>query len=471
MYLREIHIRNLKLLRDLRLSFTTSSGEPRMWTAIVGENGLCKTSILQAIALAASGPDRANQLADIPSLPDLRHPDEALEIAASFAFGPLPEGRSRMYPGWGGKPGQPPKFLQSRLSLTPGWKVFVGSSDYGDPSAHPQELLDSARSADPGPLREARAIGAPWWFVAGYGVNRRLPKPHGATRPDDPTLSRLDSLFDGAPILGTGFADILQDLGIDPARYAEMLSDALFRRSRLLPRVRGLELGRRGGVKSAADLVEAHRFELRSGSSTFKLPATWLSHGYQGLISWIADLIGQIVADTQIMATKSNHGALVDPSEKSGLVLIDEIDLHLHPSWQAELVPKLKKVFPRMQFVVTTHSPLVLPGFAKDEIVRLGRNRDGDVVARKSGESPALMTGSELYEEFFGIDRLYPTDLGEAVQRYGLLANDPDRSDAQEREMVALREKLRAAEVEPEWEPVSRTRTREGRPAKRARGR
>lgn len=471
MYLREIHIRNLKLLRDLRLSFTTSSGEPRMWTAIVGENGLCKTSILQAIALAASGPDRANQLADIPSLPDRRHPDEPLDIAASFAFGPLPEGRSRAYPRWGGKPGQPPQLLHSRLGLSPGWKVFVGSSAYGEPSEHPQEHLDPARSADPGPLREARAVGAPWWFVAGYGVNRRLPKPHGAARPDDPTLSRLDSLFDGAPILGTGFADVLQDIGIDPARYAEMLSDALFRRSRLLPRVRGLELRGRGGVKSAADLVEAHRFELRSGSSTFKLPATWLSHGYQGLISWIADLIGQILADTQIVADTSMSTALVDPAEMSGLVLIDEIDLHLHPSWQAELVPKLRKVFPRMQFVVTTHSPLVLPGFAKDEIVRLGRNRDGDVIARKTGESPALMTGSELYEEFFGIDRLFPTDLGEAAQRYGLLANDPGRSDAEEQEMVALRQKLRAAEVEPEWEPVPRTRTNGGRSTKKARGR
>ncbi|WP_437648756.1 hypothetical protein [Sorangium sp. So ce362] len=55
--------------------------------------------------------------------------DEPLDIAASFAFGPLPEGRSRSYPRWGGKPDQPPKFLRSRLFLEPGWKVFVGSSD------------------------------------------------------------------------------------------------------------------------------------------------------------------------------------------------------------------------------------------------------------------------------------------------------------------------------------------------------
>src|SRR5262245_27939373 len=116
--------------------------------------------------------------------------------------------------------------------------LFVGSSDYGDRGAH---LRQEAGLADPGPLREARAVGTPWWFVAGYGVNRRLPKPHGAARPDDPTVSRLDSLFDRGSILGTGFADVLQDIGIDPRRYADMLADALFRRSRLLPRVRGLE--------------------------------------------------------------------------------------------------------------------------------------------------------------------------------------------------------------------------------------
>src|SRR5262249_3545187 len=163
-----------------------------------------------------------------------------------------------------------------------------------------------------------------------------------------------------------------------------------------------------------------------------------LSHGYQGLISWVADLIGQVFLEAE---------RPVDLNEMGGLVLIDEIDLHLHPTWQAELVPKLKKIFPRIQFVVTTHSPMVLSGFAEEEILRLEHNREGDVVVRKAEESPALMTGSELYEEFFGIDRLYPSDLGEALQRYGEIANDPDRSDAEEHEMLELRERLKAANV------------------------
>lgn len=71
MYLRHLTLRNLKLARALDLDFTRR-GAPRPFTVFVGENGRCKTALLQAIALAASGPDRANQLADAQTLPDVR---------------------------------------------------------------------------------------------------------------------------------------------------------------------------------------------------------------------------------------------------------------------------------------------------------------------------------------------------------------------------------------------------------------
>ena len=54
MYIKELHIENIKLIKEMRLLFSRAE-ETRMWTVLVGENGLCKTSILQAIALAALG--------------------------------------------------------------------------------------------------------------------------------------------------------------------------------------------------------------------------------------------------------------------------------------------------------------------------------------------------------------------------------------------------------------------------------
>ena len=57
--------------------------------------------------------------------------------------------------------------------------------------------------------------------------------------------------------------------------------------------------------------------------------------------------------------------------ETPGLVLIDEIDLHLHPKWQRQIVPALKKIFPKIQFFATTHSPQVIGECKPEEIVLL----------------------------------------------------------------------------------------------------
>ena len=66
------------------------------------------------------------------------------------------------------------------------------------------------------------------------------------------------------------------------------------------------------------------------------------------------------------------------------------------------------------------------------------------------------MTGSELYEAFFGVEGLYPKEVGVALQKYGYLTSDPYRDDAEEAEMQRLRGILLKNDVLPEWEPVPR---------------
>ncbi len=193
--------------------------------------------------------------------------------------------------------------------------------------------------------------------------------------------------------------------------------------------------------------MEKHRFGLKLGGQTVQLPATWLSQGYQSTIAWIADIIGQFFWEA---------GGPVPLDEMEGLVLIDEIDLHLHPKWQLRLIPTLKRVFPRLQFIVTTHSPMVLPGLKREEVVLLKMDEQGNVIAEQSPEEPALLTGSEIYRTFFGIDRLYPVQLGEDLRRYGFLIANPLRDDAEEQEMHELQQRLADAGVDPGWEAVPR---------------
>jgi len=436
MYLLDINISGLKLLRDFRLSLRDAQGRPRMWTVLIGENGLCKTSILQAIAMTASGFLRANQLADVPSLHDRRSLDKGTDIFAEFTLGSS-QHPQRIYPGLNERLVGPPSII-SGLRIHPGHHVIRGSSWYREVHTERGEKMPVGGD----PIEDARARNLPRWFTAGYGTSRLLPRPFASDKAEDPILSRLNSLFDRSRIIGTGFADLLDN----PGEFSRALRAALVD-SQLLPRATDVELKGSGETKSPSDLVEKHSFALKVGTETLRLPATWLSQGYQSTIAWVADIIGQMFWE---------NGGPIPLSEMEGLVLIDEIDLHLHPKWQLGLIPTLKRIFPKLQFIVTTHSPMILPGLSREEVVILGTDKEGNVIAHESPESPALLTGSEIYRTFFGIDRLHPSDLGKDLQRYSFLIADPLRSDEEDKEMHELRERLAAAGVDPGWEPVPR---------------
>lgn len=472
MYLRELHVRNLKLLRDVKITFTDAHGKPRPFTVFVGENGLCKTSLLQAIALAASGADRANQVADVASYPDLRRPNTSVEIDATFSFSEEYH-RQRLYPGLeNARPPHPP-LLNTHLWIEPGFDLFNGESSLRDQAGSrisqaaarvevPRGGIQRHRSAGSwDPLADARGRNLPHWFVAGYGVGRTLPAPASVT-PDEissPSRDRLVSLFKVGPrIIGTGFGDIL------PPERAEAFNahlEQVFIEHGLLPQARALSLRARGNINSPAERMKAHRLILEIGARRVDVPTIWLSQGYQATMAWVADLVGQIwwEAEKQV----------VPLDDMEGICLIDEIDLHLHPRWQTSLIGALKKAFPKIQFIATTHSPMVLPGLQQDEVIRLEQDDEGNVIPYLPKEPPALMTGSELYRSFFGIERLEPRELDQKLFEYATLASYPARSADEDKKVRRLLGELRAAGVDPGFEPVPRKAAPKKRAAARKR--
>ena len=99
-----------------------------------------------------------------------------------------------------------------------------------------------------------------------------------------------------------------------------------------------------------------------------------LSGGYRIVLALAADI-------ARCMAQANPH--LDDPLQSEAIVLIDEMDLHLHPSWQQRILPDLLRTFPNTQFIVSTHSPQVLSTVRPENIVHLSRE-DGRIVAGKS---------------------------------------------------------------------------------------
>ena len=101
-----------------------------------------------------------------------------------------------------------------------------------------------------------------------------------------------------------------------------------------------------------------------------------LGFGYQTTLTWLADFCKRMF---ELYPDAEN------PLHEEAVVLVDELDLHLHPKWQRDIVPTLSKVFPRVQFIVTTHSPHVLQSMADVNLYVLRRDEtNGEITVERS---------------------------------------------------------------------------------------
>lgn len=152
--------------------------------------------------------------------------------------------------------------------------------------------------------------------------------------------------------------------------------------------------------------------------------------------------------------------AVVHGPGRPRLLLLDDVDRALHPRAQVALVKLLKAIVeadPGLQVVCTSHSPMVVAGCAPEEVLHLEFDQGGTPCLRPAAGTPPWMTPSEIMAEYFGIALV---DVSETMQRYGLLAGDPHRSDAEDHEVTELRRKLEAAGANPGWNPVARKGSR-----------
>ena len=92
-----------------------------------------------------------------------------------------------------------------------------------------------------------------------------------------------------------------------------------------------------------------------------------LSDGYQNIIRLAGDIAYRAI-------TLNPHLGINAVKETEGVVLIDEIDMHLHPNWQKTVIADFKRTFPNIQFIITTHSPFIVQSLKADEIINLDEN-------------------------------------------------------------------------------------------------
>lgn len=149
-----------------------------------------------------------------------------------------------------------------------------------------------------------------------------------------------------------------------------------------------------------------------------KLPFGALSDGFRSYIGLVADMLYHL---NYVCPKKSKLTVL------SGVVMIDDIDVHLHPKWQREVVPKLAGTFPKLQFIITSHSPLVAGTLHAANIRVIEDNQIHEYTERIHG----LSADQILTSSYFGLDTSRSVAAVEKLNRIAdRVADDGDPSAA-----------------------------------------
>lgn len=151
--------------------------------------------------------------------------------------------------------------------------------------------------------------------------------------------------------------------------------------------------------------------EVRFVEKGFNLTFSQLSEGYKNIMIWISDLIYRF-QKTQPLVNKLE--------DFKGVVLVDEIELHLHPIWQRKFISQLRHFFPNIQFIFTTHSPTIIQG-ASEEAVIYKIYRDRESGSTRSSEAyykkdlDHLMLNSLVTSPLFGLEDARVSSEADAV--------------------------------------------------------
>ncbi|MCX6877233.1 MAG: AAA family ATPase [Verrucomicrobia bacterium] len=412
MILRQITLNNFRCFRELDLQL-----DERL-NVFIGGNGSGKSALLDALALSL-GP----VLSHWPELsgPGLKRSD--IRLVADDRLAPFvriaataEHGNAVLHQfGWdrvnkrdNSKETRQalPKSLAGLKKLHDWLDEIVSKHEHGQPFALP--------------------------VFAHYGTNRAVDVPHNKARATKMRKGfvRLDAL--------TGALDPNADFRRALAWF-EMLENQELRRENdaapsMLQTVRkAIERMLPGIRRPRMDAEDTKRFVVdgvNSDGQPVKLFLDQLSDGYQVVLG--------IVLDFALRLVRANPPAVgrEDPLAAQAIMIVDEVDLHLHPEWQQRVIPDLMRTFPGTQFIVTTHSPQVVSTVRKKHVRRLV----GYEIAALPTETIGAESGRVLEDAFDVSMRAQDLEEVKLLERYIQLAESADASAA---EVTELRERVR----------------------------
>lgn len=425
MILNKIRLSNFRCFDDFQLDF-----HPKL-TVLVSDNGGGKTALLDAVAIALSpfvgGFDKGKSLGFLNEDVTLKPVSgeswimEAQYPVAVYAFAHLHNDSQFKSVNW--------------HRVRSGEKARTTIKDATIPYNYAKKLQQA--------VRQGSKVILP--IVAYYGTGR-LWKPRKLTKTtNSESISRTSGYQDclepasSYRVFAEWFSDItLADLGETydilergetGVEFKEIHSDWKLKISAI-----------RQAVDICLQIAGWHSIQYHPSLKEIvvrhpiygQLGVHQLSDGLRNMVAMVADIAYRAV----LLNPHLNENAAI---QTPGIVLIDEVDMHLHPRWQQTVVADLSKAFPNIQFIVTTHSPQVLTTVLPESICQLDWDLTGKPVVRQPCSSYGAES-SRLLEDIQGVSPRPPhNEMSQALSRYFDLI---DQDQWESEESVALRQKL-----------------------------
>ena len=389
MYLKKIELENIKSFKSFKWALGEQE-DPSGWHVLLGSNGSGKSTFIKAASIALIGPNEAVLTRKIT-------------------------------PDWV-KKGEEKGFIRLEIIQDKNIDIFFKKdlSKRTTKNIKPSVRIDnqgklavtSQKSISDNSFWNPKTQG---WFSAAYGPFRRFS---GGS-------NEFQKLFQSAPILARHLSVFGEDIAL--IESIEWLKDLRFKslenpasiESDLLLSVMSF-LNQDGFLPNNLKLHSVH-----SAGANFVdafgvvVEVDSLSDGYRSILSMVLEIIRQLVVCYKNEKVFSSDMKAIN---KPGVVLIDEIDVHLHPSWQRTIGQWLTKLFPKIQFIVSTHSLLVCQSAINGSIWKLPSPEDDG----------GRVTGQPLQRLLYG-------NLLEAVSS-GAFGDEINRSDVAKEKMQRLAE-------------------------------
>jgi len=358
-YFKSLTIENVKCFKGKHtIDLSDGKGKPAQWTVILGNNNTGKTTILKC--LAGMQPYT------------YKHPATSTPILVTFAGEGL--SLSEFYRAYSNNifRVEATVSLDTVSKLGMGFNISFGfANDYSfhnlvkgddepiDEVLYRKTSFFSPFNQDDVILKKLKLVDA--FQIAGYGVSRKMSQFGLDEIVDYDSISNLfkdQDLVNAEDWLLNLF--LAEKLGqVEAKNTLELAKEILI--SGILPDVQEVRL--RSEEKGAGF---ENFVEFRTDFGWIRLRD--LGYGYQTMIAWVLDLVKRMV---------ERYPGSPNPLAEPAIVLVDEIDLHLHPDWQRRIIAHLTKYFPNTQFIVTAHSPLIVQSAEEINLV----------ILKKEGES------------------------------------------------------------------------------------